>query len=530
MIESFKSFVLFREAEESGGSDSKASAGSGGDWRKEYITLEKGFIPPPKLRPIIDAFVDSGNIPLMSDTSKEVKLPRKSLFLVGGPVRDFLKGKSPKDLDLATNATPEQVAMILNAAGFRSHGKKNEMGEMIPDFDRSGKKGKEMILPFKPEISRAGDTKIWYLKGRDASQEGKPFVIGAVVDGEEFDIATFRKDAKVTDGQAAVDFVDNPHDDAARRDLTINSLYIELTKSDGENNKLYDPTRQGWHDTMNGIVRTVGKAEDRFNEDKLRVMRAIRFHCRFSKSSKMHKDIEAAIPRFKNLSGVAFERIRDEFLKGLLHPDIDPQCYLGIYHRTGLIEKVFPGVQINLEIPAKFRDKRDKPLALAWILQNNPIEKVAEVLGSARRVGSDSFNTGWTNQERMAVLYLLSLKEFDPNNIDELLDKRKGTGLSDDQIRDWVDMFEITDGLGRVRNSRPQWAKMVRSFADFKPDPSKLVSWHEKDQDGRPTGRLHPEIMARGLGSIPPEQRGKMVKGINKAVLSKMFGDSTPKN
>lgn len=539
MVErSFKKFVLLKEGDDSSSSSSSSSSGGSGgggsaadgDWKKEFIQLEKGFIPPPNMRPIIEAFLESGNIEVMDDLSKPVKMPKKSLFLVGGPVRDFLKGKTPKDFDLATNATPEQIAHILSAAGFKTKGKRNEMGKMEPNFDVSGKQGQPMKLGFEPEVGRPGDKLYWYLKGRDASQEGKPFVIGAVVNGEEFDIATFRKDAKVTEGDAEVDFVDNPRDDAARRDLTINALYIELTKPDGENNKLYDPTKQGWHDVMHGQVRTVGKADDRFREDKLRVMRAIRFHCRFGKGSKMHKDIEAAIPKFKNLGGVANERIRDEFLKGLLHPDVDPKCYLGIYYRTGLLEKVFPGVQINMQIPSQFRDRRDKPLALAWILQNNPVEKVEQVLSGQRRNGDEDVPTGWSNAEKNAVVFLLKLKEFDVEQIDQILDQRKVAGLTDDQIRDWVDLFNLTDAKGRTRSSRPAWAKQVRAFADFKPDSRELVSWHGKDDQGKSTGQIHPDIQSAGLAGIHPTQRGEVVKNMNREKLKKMYQDSLPKN
>ena len=91
---------------------------SKGDWKKEYVKLEKGFVPPSNMRPVVQAFLDSGSIELTSDTSSKVTMPKKSLFLVGGPVRDFLLGKKPKDLDMATNATPEQIAMILHNAGF----------------------------------------------------------------------------------------------------------------------------------------------------------------------------------------------------------------------------------------------------------------------------------------------------------------------------------------------------------------------------------------------------------------------------
>ena len=65
---SFKQYVLLREEGENDGGGENASGKK--DWKKEYVQLEKGFVPPPKLRPVIDAFVDSGDIKIMDDTSK----------------------------------------------------------------------------------------------------------------------------------------------------------------------------------------------------------------------------------------------------------------------------------------------------------------------------------------------------------------------------------------------------------------------------------------------------------------------------
>lgn len=490
MRKTFSEFRVIKENEANPSSPSK-------DWRKSFIALEKGFIPPSKMRPIIEAFLKSSEIELSKDTSKSPTMPKKSLFLVGGPVRDFLKGKSIKDYDLATNATPEQIAHILSNAGFA-------MSE-----DRSGKQGAGLALTFPAQQSRSSDRKTWFIKGRDASKESKPFVISAVVDGEEFEIATFRRDAKVTDGAAEVDFVDNPHEDAGRRDLTINSLYIELSKPDGENNKLYDPTGKGWHDVKNNVVRTVGKAEDRFGEDKLRIMRAIRFHSRFGSGRQMDPDIEKAIPRFKHMEGVALERIRDEFLKGLLHPDVDSKIYISIYQRTGLLQKVFPDINFDPpnSMPLDISDKKDKPLALAWLLQHNPVEKVAAALAPSRAYGTEEKQTGWTTQERRAVIYLLKLKEFSPNDLPNFLKERQGTNLTNQQIRDWVEMFNMS---GTNRNRRPWWAKQVNTFADYQ----KSANWDQAVSSGRD---ICPNCKGRGCttckmaGKIPDSQRGHVV-------------------
>ena len=161
MADSFKKFVLIKE----GAEDEASSGGASKDWKKQYTQLEKGFIPPPNMRPIIQAFLDSGNIEIQADLTKPMKMPKKSLFLVGGPVRDFLKGKTPKDLDLATNATPEQVAHILHNAGFKTKGKRNELsGQKEPAYDVSGAKGAPMKLAFDAEVGRPGDNLYWYLK------------------------------------------------------------------------------------------------------------------------------------------------------------------------------------------------------------------------------------------------------------------------------------------------------------------------------------------------------------------------------
>ena len=490
------------------------------EWKSEYINLPKGFVPPKNMVPIVQAFLDSGSIELTNDTSSSVTMPKKSLFLVGGPVRDFIlnPSKKPKDYDLATNATPEQIALILHSAGFKVPAKMNKnTGKMEPDYDRSGKsdeddkrKFKEMNISFKPDLQGPGDNKVWFLKGRDASEEGRPFVIGAVVNGQVFDIATFRKDGRTVNGQSEVDFVDNPQEDAERRDLTINAMYIELTKPDGENKKLYDPTRKGYHDVFSGTVRTVGKAEKRFEEDKIRVMRGIRFHCKFGKSKPMDSEMEAAIPKFADLDGVAMERIREEFLKGLDDPDVDPKKYISLYKKFGLLPKVFPGVNVRTDVPPQLRDKKDRFTALAWILQDNPVEKINSALGRF-----------WSNQEKSMISYLISLREFDPDNLEDLLKDRRSLGVTKDQIKRWTDMFDIVDG-GSVRSMRPTWSGRMRKFADFEPDVSKLVKWYSDDNPEE----VHPEIVSRNMADVPQHFRRSVLKDINRKKLRDMFDES----
>ena len=440
MFKSFKDFCVIKE-------EATAPNGEKKDWKKEFIQLDKGFIPPPRMRPIINAFLNSADIKIMDDTTKEITLPKKNLFLVGGSTRDFIKGKSPRDYHLATNATPQQTALILDKGGFK----------MLD-------KCKDLKLTFTPKKADESSKKTWFVKGKDES--GKPYSIIAKVLEDEFEICTLRKDPKTEKVGKVGDFVDSPHDDANGRDLTINALYLDLTKPDGENNKLYDPTSKGWHDAKNDIVRAVGKAEDRFKEDKTRILRAVRFHCRFGKTQELDQDIKRSMERFKDMEGVGLDKVRDEFLKGLLHPDTNVKRYISIYKETGLIQKVFPELEIHMDIPPEFSSRRDKSLALAWLLQDNPIEQVADALAPSRIVKDREETTGWNAQEKRAVLFLLSLKEFKPEDRPDCLRAWKGTGLTKDQIKDWVEMFNITDSQGRKRNKRPVWAIHVRTFAD----------------------------------------------------------------
>lgn len=485
------------------------------NWKQEFVNLEPGFKPPSNMRPIIQAFLDSGGIELTHDTSKKVTMPKKGLYLVGGAVRDIVRGETPKDFDMATNATPEQIALILHKAGFKVPGKNDEGGKTVPDYDRSGKhdgKVREMHLPFKPDIQEDGDNKIWFLKGRDASHDNKPFVISAVVNGEEFEIATFRRDAKTTNGQSEVHFVDNPLDDADRRDFTMNAMYIELSKADGENKRLYDPTKKGYADAHEGRIRAVGDAEKRFGEDALRVLRAVRFHSKYGSDKSIDPELARAIPKFAHLEGVAAERVREEFVKGLEDKNIDPTSYVKAYAKFGLLPKVFPGASLRTDVPSALRNKRDRFLAVAWMLQDNPTDRVRDALANAK----------WSNQEAETVSFLVRLKEFDPDELEGLLASRRSLGLAKDQIRRWADLFDVVDG-GKVVTPRPTWSKNLKKFAEFEPDRRQLVSWFARDEHGKSTGEVHPEIAKRKLSEVPPHFRGPTLKDINRERLRGMF-------
>ena len=179
----------------------------------------------------------------------------KKLFVVGGAVRDALLGETPKDFDLATDALPNEVEEMMSNAGFKT-------------------------LPI-----------------------GKAFgIINVLTDNGEFEIATFREDIGSGRRPEAVKFT-TIENDVKRRDLTINALFFDL-----ETSEIVDLVG-GIDDLKSKRIRTVGPADERFNEDRLRVLRAIRFAARFN--GVLDTDITNSILNNNSLTGVSKERIKD---------------------------------------------------------------------------------------------------------------------------------------------------------------------------------------------------------------------------
>src|SRR6202035_2559097 len=164
-------------------------------------------------------------------------------YLVGGCVRDLLLGREPADYDVATDATPPEVMRI------------------FPETYAVGEQFGVVLVP-----SSDGDAETC----RDVTcyVSAKANVV---------EVATFRSDVGYSDGRHPdeVRFSKDPREDVQRRDFTINGLLL-----DPVTNEVLDFVG-GRKDLENGIIRTIGDPERRFAEDKLRMLRAVRFAARF---------------------------------------------------------------------------------------------------------------------------------------------------------------------------------------------------------------------------------------------------------
>jgi len=247
---------------------------------------------------------------------KIIKRLRRDGFealLAGGCVRDMLLGLPAKDYDVATNARPKDVMKL---------------------FKRTLKVG------------------------------AKFGVVIVLLEGKQVEVATFRTESGYIDGRhpAAVEFA-SAVEDASRRDFTINGMF-------------YDPVKKevidyvgGQGDLKKQIVRTIGVPEQRFAEDYLRMLRAVRF-CTQLGFAIEPKTFSAICKNAKKISRISGERIAVELEAILVNPSRSAGVLMLI--RSGLAEAIFPGfsgeqAKLAIKVLSRLRKKVDFALALAGL-------------------------------------------------------------------------------------------------------------------------------------------------------------------
>jgi tRNA nucleotidyltransferase (CCA-adding enzyme) len=219
---------------------------------------------------------------------KRLRERGKRGWIVGGCVRDLLRGGRAKDWDVCTDARPEEVMRMF------------------------------------PKVIPTG------------IQHG---TVSVLMKGTPYEVTTLRGEGAYTDGRRpdAVEFVDDITADLARRDFTVNA--IALDPVDGH---VIDPFG-GQADLAARVLRAVGKAEDRFGEDGLRVLRAARFSATLELS--IDPDTEAAMGSERSLATfkkVSAERVRDEWMKAMLANK--PSVAFEVMRRAGLLAITCPEV------------------------------------------------------------------------------------------------------------------------------------------------------------------------------------------
>jgi hypothetical protein len=293
----------------------------------------------------------------------------EELYIVGGAVRDTLLGKTPKDYDLATGASLDAVMDIV------SRDPENKT-------DLTGK--------------AFGVVRVW------------------TPTGNEYEIATFRKDIG-TGRRPDVELGATIEDDVQRRDLTVNALFYDM-----DTGEVVDYVG-GLADIQDKRIRAVGDPVERFAEDKLRILRAVRFAARLG--SDLDIETKSAILDDNELTEVSPDRIHDEVSKGVASAQ-DVARYFELLESLELYDQLFPGLMIS---PSTGSNSSSLPVQLALLLVGNDPGQVRSVLRGMR----------YTNVETNTIDFLLKFVDIDQGTAPDI---KRGFGrleLDPGDLRDF---------------------------------------------------------------------------------------------
>jgi poly(A) polymerase len=259
-------------------------------------------------------------------------------YLVGGCVRDLLLGREPADYDVATDAPPQQVMRI------------------FPETYAVGAQFGVVLVPARTPSSEIPD-----------AEEATEYSTVGRFRKSYVEVATFRYDMGYSDGRHPdqVSFSRELREDVQRRDFTINGLLL-----DPEKNEVLDFVG-GQEDLRAGVIRAIGEPERRFTEDKLRMLRAIRFAARFQ--YKIDPGTFAAIQKLASqIDQVSRERVRDELTRMLTEGHAKQAFEL--LDQSGLLHEVLPEIEAMKEVeqPPEFHPEGDVFVHTLLLLEKLP--------------------------------------------------------------------------------------------------------------------------------------------------------------
>lgn len=248
-------------------------------------------------------------------------------YIVGGCVRDSLLNKQPKDWDICTNALPKEILDV-----FKEY--------------------------------------------RTISTGLKHGTITIILDNKNYEVTTYRIDGKYSDNRRPdkVKFTSNIIEDLGRRDFTINAMAYNQQEG------LIDPF-DGLNDLQNKIIKAVGSPDDRFKEDALRMMRAIRFACQLDLLLDKNTD-EAIVKNKKLINNISKERINDELSKILISQY--PSRGIKLLRDTGLLNEILPEVERMVKFdqlnPNHFKDVFEHTMIVLDEVPNNLVLRLSALL------------------------------------------------------------------------------------------------------------------------------------------------------
>lgn len=476
MFRSFKDYKLLKEADESkggagnafGGVATKVTLGDNNDLMPFNVSDDpksEHYGKNKNLAPIVRAFKQGGNWGWSKDDAsgedKPVKISGKKLFMTGGAVRDHLAGKKARNVELATNASPDEVYHVLKQNGFEF---------VKEDGSASGAKAPH------PNRKEGSKQEFWV---QQSNKNGRPFTFGLRVNEDEFELSVFTKTPKGVEAELEP----GTHgEDASGRDFTINGMYILLSNDNGPNKELYD-FHGGIHHLKSKRIVPIGEMGKKLKEDPKRILRYVRMLSGYGDPKKITDEEKKCIQSSADgLSKLDRKAVMGEFKKGMDKDDCDSREYLKLFRDLGLIDQLFPGKMLDTDLPKELSELKDKHMPLAWMLRNNDPSTLED--------------TGLDPSDLKKIAFLIkSLGMNETMDGDSLMDLTTGymqSGLSGRKLRDWLAKIGKKDGT--IADAFVNFSKSprVKVFA-LGEDGKETVSDHFRDLvdpfTGQPNGK-----------------------------------------
>ncbi|XP_040567283.1 CCA tRNA nucleotidyltransferase 1, mitochondrial [Lepeophtheirus salmonis] len=348
--------------------------------------------------------------------------------MAGGAVRDFLAGLKPSDIDFASTATPEETMKVLEEHRVR------------------------IINPF-------GGLKHGTVTAR-------------IDDKQNFEITTLRTDTHTDGRRATVEFTTDWKLDANRRDLTINSMYIDI------HGNLYDYFN-GQEDLMNKRVQFVGDAGERIREDYLRILRYFRFYGKVASSPERHDEntINEIIKNASGLQQISGERIWMEWkkiLSGSFGCDLTLkmiECQLGSY--IGLPQN--PNVKV-------FRSAWNNTVKDNISTLEHPISLLATLINTEDDVLHLHSRLKLSRFERdLGIFFTNHISKIDLISLSSIqwLYISNPMKIKTEQVKNYINAYLLAQGFKDLNDEFDKWEP-----------PTFPVNGHDLISDQCPKGRL----------------------------------------
>lgn len=422
---SFNQYRLLREAEDNKSSvnavGTKVSLGDGNQFKPFEVSDDsksEHYGKNKNLAPIIRAFKSGANWGWSRDensgTEKPVKISGKKLYLTGGAVRDHLLGKKPRNVELATNASPDEVYHILKQNGFTYLGNQGDL-----------QNAKES--PNQKAGSRQSFSVI------KTNKKGRPFIFGLQVNDDMYTLEVFMKTPRGLDADPESG---TQMEDAAGRDFTINGMYIALTNDNGPNKDLHD-FFGGMHHLSSGRINSIGDLGTKLSEDPKRILRYVRMLTNYGNPDKISPE---DVDTIRNLSGKIGEldrkTVMDEFRKGMSKDDTDPRSYLKCCNDLGVLNHIFPNKMLDTDFPTALSELGDKHMPIAFMLRFNDPSSLNDMGMDAKDLQKVAF-----------LIKTLGLNdEVDADSLSDLTNNYMTSGIPSRRLRDFATKVGGLDG------------------------------------------------------------------------------------